>query len=133
MSIRVLIADPNKSLLDLYHDHLSQHGFMVVTASNGLDCVEKLREFAPDVLVLEPMMQWGGGDGVLALMHNDPDISDIPVMILTYGCDPNVLYNVSPYSISDYQKKPMSPGELAARLAKIAAYQHSAAGCSTGS
>ena len=132
MSIRLLIADPNEYLLDLYRDYLSQHGFKVETASNGLDCAKKLREFAPDLLVLEPMMPWGGGDGVLALMHKDPDTPDVPVMILTYGCDPSVLYNISPYPISDYQKKPMSPKELAERISKIVAGQRTMAGCGTG-
>jgi carbon storage regulator CsrA len=131
MSIRLLIADPNEYLLDLYRDYLSQHGFKVETATNGLDCAKKLREFTPDILVLEPMMPWGGGDGVLALMHRELNISDVPVMILTYGCDPSVLYNISPYPISDYQKKPMSPKQLAERLAKIIAGQRTMVGGTT--
>jgi carbon storage regulator CsrA len=133
MSISLLIADPNEYLLDLYREYFPQHGFRIATATNGLDCVEKLREFAPDILVLEPMMPWGGGDGVLALMHKDSDIPDVPVMILTYGCDPNVLYNISPFPISDYQKKPMSPKQLAARISKIVADQRTMVGCSTSS
>jgi carbon storage regulator CsrA len=132
MSIHVLIADPNEYLSDSYSNYLSQHGFKVDTASNGLECVEKLREFMPDILVLEPMMPWGGGDGVLALMHNDLDMAIIPIMILTYGCDPSVLYNISPYSISDFQIKPMSPRRLAERIAKIIANKETMAECAKG-
>jgi DNA-binding response OmpR family regulator len=133
MPIRVLIADSNEYLLDLYRDYLSQHGFAVAAATNGLDCAEKLREFEPDILVLEPMMPWGGGDGVLALMHKEPDMPNVPVMILTYGCDPSVLYNISLFPISNFQKKPMPPRVLAEQIAKTLTAEAVLAECSTGS
>ena len=46
MCIRVLIADPDEYLLDSYRQYLAQHGFDVVTATTGLDCVERLRNCA---------------------------------------------------------------------------------------
>ena len=44
---------------------LLREGFELETAVSGLECVARLREAVPDVLVLEPHMPWGGGDGVL--------------------------------------------------------------------
>jgi carbon storage regulator len=116
---RVLIADPSEYLLNFYRDHLAQRGFHVETAVNGLDCVRKLQDFRPEALVLEPCMPWGGGDGVLAVMHEDPDVPVVPVMILTYGCDSAMLYNISPYPISDFQKKPVTAKRLVDRLSLI--------------
>jgi len=115
----VLIADPIERLLESYNDYLSERGFQVQTATNGLECLEKLQEFVPNVLVMEPAMPWGGGDGVLALMHEDPDLSEVPVLVLTYGRDPSVLYNISSFSISDFQKKPMTAKQLMERISKI--------------
>ena len=69
MSVRVLIADPDEYLLDSCREHLEQHGLEVVTATTGLECVQRLRESAPDVLVMEAALPWGWGDGVLAMMH----------------------------------------------------------------
>jgi carbon storage regulator len=116
--IRVLIADPSEYHLTFYRDYLVEHGFHVETATNGLECLEKLRDFRPEVLVLEPGMPWGG-DGILAVMHEDPHTPKVPVMILTYGCDPAVLYNISPYPISDFQRKPLTPKRLAERISLI--------------
>ena len=83
MAVRVLVADPDEYLLRHYRDYLEQHGCQVMTVTSGVDCVEKLRATDWDVLVLEPSLPWGGGDGVLAVMHEDQNILRIPVIVLT--------------------------------------------------
>jgi len=120
MSIRVLIADPDEYLLDNYRDYLERHGCDVAAVTTGLECVERLRECAPDVLVIEPSILWGGGDGVLAMMHEEPDIPLVPVIVLTFGRDRGVLYRLAPFTIDDYQIKPVRPKRLAERIRAIA-------------
>jgi DNA-binding response OmpR family regulator len=123
MLVRVLIADPDEYLLDHYRDYLEPHGFEVATATTGLECVERLRECAPDVLVLEPSIPWGWGDGVLAMMHEEPDIPVVPVIVLSYGRDRGVLYRLAPFKIDDYQVKPLQPRRLAERIRALAQRQ----------
>jgi DNA-binding response OmpR family regulator len=120
MSIRVLIADPDQYLLDNYRDYLEENGFEVATATTGLECVERLRKCAPDVLVIEPSIPWGCGDGVLAMMHEEASVPLTPVIVLTYGRDRGVLYRLAPFKIDDYQVKPMRPQRLAERIRAIA-------------
>jgi response regulator RpfG family c-di-GMP phosphodiesterase len=81
-----------------------------------LECVARLRERVPDVLVLEPHMPWGGGDGILAMMGEVPHLATVPVMILTSCHDPHVLNRVARFPISDYHLKPIAPDRLAGRL-----------------
>ena len=119
MLVRVLIADPDEYLLDHYRDYLEQHGFEVATATTGVECVERLRECAPDVLVLEPSIPWGWGDGVLAMMHEQSDIPVVPVIVLTYGRDRSVLYRLAPFKIDDYQIKPLRANRLAQRIRSL--------------
>ena len=114
-AIRVLIADPDESLLGEYREH-SREGWEVVTAPNGLVCVERLREQVPDVLVLEPQLPWGGGDGVLAMMHEALDLGTVPVMILTSCRDPMIWDSISCFPISEVHPKPLSPAQLVKRL-----------------
>lgn len=111
---QVLIADPDESLLAEYREH-SCDGFEVVTAPNGVECVNRLRQKAPDVLVLEPKINWGGGDGVLAMMHEVLDLATVPVMLLTSSSD-SVLDLVSRFPICDYHHKPLSADQLVKRL-----------------
>lgn len=119
MTIRILIADPDRFLLGEYRSHLSQLGYDVITAATGLECVAQLRESRPDVLVLEPLLPWGGGAGVLALMHEDPAITLVPVLLVTGATDGRVLYNLAPFPIDDFQRKPLSAKQLADRLRRL--------------
>jgi DNA-binding response OmpR family regulator len=119
LSVRVLIADTDKYLLESYRAHLRRDEFDVVTATGGVECVEKLREWIPDLLVLEPSIPWGGGDGVLAMMHEESDVPLVPVLVLTYGRDRGLLYRLAPFHVDDYQVKPLSAQRLAERIRAI--------------
>ena len=83
------MADPDESLQPVYREPLAQEGFDVVAARSGLECVARLRERVPDVLVLEPQLPWGGGEGVLAIMGEVPALANVPVMVLTSCRDPH--------------------------------------------
>jgi DNA-binding response OmpR family regulator len=118
-SIRVLMADPDASLPPAYREPLSQEGFELATAVSGLECVARLRERVPDVLVLEPRLPWGGGDGVLAIMEESSALAMVCVMILTSCRDPHVLKGLERFPISDYHVKPLAPDRLAGRLRSL--------------
>ncbi len=120
--VSVLVADPDPSLPEVYRGPLSRAGFEMRTALDGLECVERLRERVPDVLVLEPDIPWGGGDGVLARMSEVPHLAAVPVMILTSCRDPSLLHRVGRFPISDYHLKPVAPDRLAGRLRTVLAH-----------
>ena len=114
--VRVLMADPDQSLPPVYREPLSREGFELVTAVSGLECVAQLRERAPDVLVLEPQLPWGGGERVLGVMDQVPQLATVPVMVLTSCRDPHVLNGAACFPIDDYHLKPLAPDRLAGRL-----------------
>jgi twitching motility two-component system response regulator PilG len=115
VGIRVLLADPDESFLVSNRVFLSRHGFDVATATSGLDCLEKLREFKPDVLVLEPQMSWGQGDDILALMEQEDDVPRVPVLILSSGDDTTKPAEPT-YTTHAHQAKPLMPDHLASRI-----------------
>jgi carbon storage regulator CsrA len=116
MSVRILIADPDEFLLATYREHLSPMGAVVATATTGLACIDRLRDFTPDVLVLDPSLLWGGGDGVLAVMHEEPQIRPASVLLITHGGNRSLLYRLSSFRVDDYQTKPVSPRHLMERI-----------------
>src|SRR5262249_14534053 len=81
MTHRLLAADPDPSLMELYRIWFSRFGFDIATAASALECVERLRGFAPHVLILSLELQWGGGDGVLSFLQADFGRSPIPVVL----------------------------------------------------
>jgi DNA-binding NtrC family response regulator len=66
-----LLADPDEVLLEIVQSFLFDRGHEAEVASNGLECMSWLRQFVPDVLVLDQDLLWGGSDGVLARMIDD--------------------------------------------------------------
>jgi DNA-binding response OmpR family regulator len=120
--IRVLMADPDFSLASVYRDPLLREGFELATAATGIECVARLHERVPDVLVLEPHMPWGGGDGILEIMGEVPRFASVPVMVLTSCRDPGVLNSVARFPICDYHLKPIAPRRLAERLSTLLAH-----------
>jgi DNA-binding response OmpR family regulator len=116
------MADPDESLQPAYREPLAEEGVEMVAAFSGLECVARLRERVPDVLVLEPQLPWGGGDGVLAIMGEVPQLATVPVMVLTSCRDPRLLEAVARFPVTDYQLKPLAPDRLAGRLRTILAH-----------
>jgi len=87
--MRVLIADGDEEFLEFAQRYLSRHGHEVRTAANGLESVAILRDYLPDVAVLDRELLWGGGDGVRAFMQQVPRWSEIPVILTAYDMAPD--------------------------------------------
>ncbi|NBO91079.1 MAG: response regulator [Planctomycetia bacterium] len=87
MNARILLAERDSQLREYYRAYLDRHGFEVKTASDGLDCLTKIRNSSPDLLILDRDLLWGGSDGVLACLNEDGLDSQLPV-ILTASCYP---------------------------------------------
>jgi DNA-binding NtrC family response regulator len=99
MKQTVLIAEGDAELCAVYQRFLSERGYEVETASDGLDCLEKLRRVTPAVLVLDRELRWGGSDGVLAWLREEsaPAPSGVPVVLTaTAGSSPDAAEDIEP-------------------------------------
>lgn len=119
MSRRILLAGADNYRWRSYHEHLRADGLESWLVTNGVDCVAALRGFRPEVLVLDPNIPWGGGDGVLAVRDEEPELNNNLVMILTTGCEPSLLYRMSDYEIDDLVWQPISAVALQRRLERL--------------
>jgi len=115
----VLIADADSRLLEAYRDLLTREGIAVSTAQTGPECLNRLRDFAPDVLVLELDLKWGWGEGILALMIEGTDVPWVPVIILSTSHDPEVWARFAAFSVSEQHVKPVAPALLLQRVRRL--------------
>jgi DNA-binding NtrC family response regulator len=76
------MADGDTILLLLYQAFLIGEDIEVRTASTGLECLEQLRRWRPDVLVLDAELLWGAGAGVLSVRGEEPTLPVVPVLLL---------------------------------------------------
>ena len=87
MPYNLLLAIRRSKSRSQHVNDLSQNGYRVVTADNGIECLEILKRFLPDFVILEPEFLRGAGNGVLTLLRETPDLRDVPVLILTTDCN----------------------------------------------
>jgi DNA-binding NarL/FixJ family response regulator len=66
-------------------------------------------------------MPWGGGDGVLTVINEEPQLAVSAVILLASGCRAEVLYNIARFTIADYLQKPLGATKLAQRIRKAIA------------
>lgn len=80
---KILIVEDDVFIQDVYNVKFSQEGFEVIVAENGVDALEILKSFIPDVIMLDIMMPRVDGVEVLKKIKSENALKDIPIMILT--------------------------------------------------
>src|SRR5689334_15479725 len=80
---RIAVIDDDAVFVDLMHDLLAVgEGYDVVSAPDWLRSVEFIRDVRPDLIILDLMLgRDQTGWGVLALLREDPDMAQIPVIL----------------------------------------------------
>lgn len=112
--IRALVVDDEAALSELLSMALRYEGWEVQTASNGLEALTAVRNFEPDVMVLDIMMPELDGMSVLRRLREEG--IDVPVLFLSAkdGLDDRISGLTA--GGDDYVTKPFSLEEVVARL-----------------
>lgn len=79
----ILLVDDDLTLREMYEERLKAEGFMIVQASNGEEALNKAKDIKPSIILLDIMMPKINGFDVLKGLKADPELKDIPVIILT--------------------------------------------------
>ncbi|WP_413354926.1 response regulator transcription factor [Microbacterium sp. 1P06AB] len=116
--VRVLVVEDEANLSDLLRMALQNEGWDARTAANGQEALNLVREFAPDLLVLDIMMP--GIDGMEVLKRLRTAGNDVPVLFLT--AKDAVEDRIAGISAGgdDYLTKPFNLEEVVVRLRGMA-------------
>lgn len=80
---KVIVVDDDKHLREIYKKNLETRGYKAETAVDGLDALEKIGDFNPDIIILDIMMPKMDGIEVLKSLKNNPKFKSKPVLMLT--------------------------------------------------
>ena len=78
---KILVVDDEVNIRELYRDELSEEGYRVELAENGLQALAKFESFRPDLVTLDVMMP--GMDGIEVLRRIREKNTSVPVLLLT--------------------------------------------------
>src|SRR5271169_4370453 len=84
---RILVVDDNESNLDIAKTRLESQGYDVVTAVDGEAALNRVRDTAPDLLLLDIMMPKLDGIEVTRLLKSDRTLPFIPIILVTAKAD----------------------------------------------
>jgi CheY-like chemotaxis protein/anti-sigma regulatory factor (Ser/Thr protein kinase) len=83
----ILVIDDDVSMHDLMQRFLYREGFNAILAASGQEGLRLAREQAPDVILLDVRMPNLNGWEVLSCLKSDPDLANIPVVMVTIEDD----------------------------------------------
>jgi PAS domain S-box-containing protein len=119
---QVLLIDDDPTVHDLVHRFLQKEGFHVIGAQSGQEGLELARKVRPSIIVLDVMMPTMDGWSVLTRLKGDPELSDIPVLMLTMVNNREMGFSLG---VDDYMLKPIDRGDFVATLRKYCTRQDS--------
>ena len=115
---RILIADDDPLLRALLVHRLSAEGHRVLTAGDGVEALEAIREQKPDLIVLDALMPVMDGFEVLRRLKAG-GLSDAPVIMLTALKREQDIVGALQLGAADYLVKPFIPDELGQRVRRL--------------
>ncbi len=122
MAEKILIVDDDPDLVESVRIILESKGYEVEAAYDGVEGLQKVKEFNPDLIVLDVMMPKKNGYEVCKELKSDPKYSNIPILLLTAVV--SQIPSSSQYTLDqgmeteadDYVDKPVEPEELVRRV-----------------
>jgi PAS domain S-box-containing protein len=112
---RVLVADDNADMRAYIGRLLGAH-WDVATVEDGNAAIEAIRKNPPDLVVTDAMMPGLDGFGLLAAIRNDPDLRDLPVIMLSARAGEEARIEGLDAGADYYLTKPFSARELVAQV-----------------
>jgi len=112
----VLVIDDDPAVRDLLTRYLNKENYLVETAPGGKEGLQLARKLHPDAITLDVLMPGMDGWAVLKEIKADPELADIPVIMLTIVDNETMGYSLG---VSDYFIKPIDRDRLVAVLRKF--------------
>jgi PAS domain S-box-containing protein len=112
---RVLVIDDEETVRDLMRRFLGREGFEVVTARDGAEGLALARDLRPMLITLDVLMPGLDGWSVLENLKADPELADIPVVMLTILDDKNKGFALG---ATDFLTKPVDRERLRSVIAR---------------
>ncbi len=115
---KILVVDDEVDIVSTIQYRLKFCNFVVVTANNGKDGLEAAAKEKPDLILLDINMPIMSGHEMLERLRNNPELKEIPVIMLTAYSDTRDVSKAAGLGISDYVTKPFDFTDLMEKITK---------------
>ncbi|MEV7075298.1 response regulator [Streptomyces sp. NPDC093990] len=108
---RVLVVDDNKVIRQLIRVNLELEGLEVVTAADGVECLDVVHQVRPDVVTLDVVMPRLDGLRTAERLRSDPRTAHLPLAIVS-ACTQHEVDSGLDAGVDAFLAKPFEPAEL---------------------
>jgi CheY-like chemotaxis protein len=125
MEKKVLIVDDDVEQIDFASAVLEENGYIPISATDGIEGMDKVKTEKPDLILLDILMPEKGGIAMYRDLRNNDETKDIPVIVVTgvsrgqrfeermMGREPNIP------APDGYIRKPMKPEVMLKLLGEL--------------
>lgn len=115
----ILVVDDEPDIVKLVEISLKLGNYEVLKAYNGSEALDLLKTHHPDLILLDIMMAGLSGYEVCEKIKQDPNLKDIPVVMLTAKSQKNDAEKGLEVGADDYIIKPFDPYELSEQVTRF--------------
>jgi DNA-binding response OmpR family regulator len=120
-TLSILVVDDKHSVQQLLNDFLASHNFLVTSASNGVEALQKIKQAKPDIVLIDIMMPLMDGYTLLDKIREN---SQLPVILVSAKQEEQDIVRGFDYGADDYIIKPFRMQELLARIKAVLKRSH---------
>jgi two-component system, OmpR family, alkaline phosphatase synthesis response regulator PhoP len=113
----ILIVDDKRNIVELANLYLTEEGFQVITAGDGVTALEKVEQYKPDLVLLDIMLPQMDGWEVCRRLRKSGN--NVPIIMLTARAEDVDKVVGLELGADDYVTKPFNPRELVARIKAV--------------
>lgn len=116
---KILVVDDDPDIVEILRYNLSLEGHDVKTASNGKECLKKVKNFIPHIILLDVMMPVMDGIEACNLLKNIPSLVNTRIIFLSARSEDFTQISAFDAGADDYISKPVKPKILMKKIASI--------------
>ena len=120
----ILVVDDNEQNLELLQAYLEDIDCETIPASGGIEAMEIVGKCPPDLILLDIMMPQMSGFEVCKRLKNDPNTSDIPIIMVTALTEFGDIERGIDSGTDDFISKPVNKLELLTRVKTMLKLKH---------
>ena len=117
---KALVVDDDEELVELIRDVLEQDGrFEVRVANNGFDAGMLVKEYRPDIIVLDVMLPDINGKEVCQRVRNDESLEDVRIICISGMVEQDKIAGLKEAGADDFLQKPFETETLVERMCNM--------------
>ncbi|MCH7750921.1 MAG: response regulator [Planctomycetes bacterium] len=117
---KVLVVDDDEDLVELICDTLERHGRLEVrSVNNGFGAGMQIKEFRPDLIVLDVMLPDINGKEVCTLVRSQKTMDDVRIICISGMVETDKIQQLRDAGANDFMKKPFDIDDLLGRICQL--------------